>query len=147
MDAIFLPYKNRVPHVSKVSEAMIAAGMISNDMEIKNDHIAFRTLGVPHLGIASLEKIFLHYGYEKRDAYHFEEKKLDAYWYAPPEEHYPRIFISELRVSDFSENVQKIIARYAGGITMDPVDQLDFCLLYTSPSPRDATLSRMPSSA
>ena len=25
--------------------------------------------------------------------------------------------------------------------------QLGFCLLYTSPSPRDATLSRMPSSA
>ena len=28
----------------------------------------------------------------------------------------------------------------------DPIDQ-DCCLLYTSPSPRDATLSRMPSSA
>ena len=27
------------------------------------------------------------------------------------------------------------------------VDNLYFCLLYTSPSPRDATLSRMPSSA
>ena len=26
-------------------------------------------------------------------------------------------------------------------------DQIDSCLLYTSPSPRDATLSRMPSSA
>ena len=26
-------------------------------------------------------------------------------------------------------------------------DHLDTCLLYTSPSPRDATLSRMPSSA
>ena len=26
-------------------------------------------------------------------------------------------------------------------------DKLDICLLYTSPSPRDATLSRMPSSA
>ena len=25
--------------------------------------------------------------------------------------------------------------------------QIGFCLLYTSPSPRDATLSRMPSSA
>ena len=25
--------------------------------------------------------------------------------------------------------------------------QISFCLLYTSPSPRDATLSRMPSSA
>ena len=27
------------------------------------------------------------------------------------------------------------------------VAELDICLLYTSPSPRDATLSRMPSSA
>ena len=27
------------------------------------------------------------------------------------------------------------------------VHSIDFCLLYTSPSPRDATLSRMPSSA
>ena len=26
-------------------------------------------------------------------------------------------------------------------------EQADVCLLYTSPSPRDATLSRMPSSA
>ena len=26
-------------------------------------------------------------------------------------------------------------------------DKVDICLLYTSPSPRDATLSRMPSSA
>ena len=28
-----------------------------------------------------------------------------------------------------------------------PNPQLNICLLYTSPSPRDATLSRMPSSA
>ena len=27
------------------------------------------------------------------------------------------------------------------------LESLEFCLLYTSPSPRDATLSRMPSSA
>ena len=30
---------------------------------------------------------------------------------------------------------------------VDVVEQLGSCLLYTSPSPRDATLSRMPSSA
>ena len=29
----------------------------------------------------------------------------------------------------------------------DARDQYEICLLYTSPSPRDATLSRMPSSA
>ena len=30
---------------------------------------------------------------------------------------------------------------------LEPAAQYDVCLLYTSPSPRDATLSRMPSSA
>ena len=29
----------------------------------------------------------------------------------------------------------------------DMIDSIHFCLLYTSPSPRDATLSRMPSFA
>ena len=34
------------------------------------------------------------------------------------------------------------------GITIDDIQQvIATCLLYTSPSPRDATLSRMPSSA
>ena len=37
--------------------------------------------------------------------------------------------------------------RGASTITMQLAGQLDACLLYTSPSPRDATLSRMPSSA
>ena len=32
-------------------------------------------------------------------------------------------------------------------ISNTSIDQLSLCLLYTSPSPRDATLSRMPSSA
>ena len=32
-------------------------------------------------------------------------------------------------------------------LTHDPEERRSFCLLYTSPSPRDATLSRMPSSA
>ena len=32
-------------------------------------------------------------------------------------------------------------------ISIDEIDWLSNCLLYTSPSPRDATLSRMPSSA
>ena len=37
---------------------------------------------------------------------------------------------------------------FTDGITeQHHTDQCDICLLYTSPSPRDATLSRMPSSA
>ena len=41
------------------------------------------------------------------------------------------------------ENLYHIIER--GRDAMDEL--LEICLLYTSPSPRDATLSRMPSSA
>ena len=41
----------------------------------------------------------------------------------------------------------KLIAE-KGGLQLIEPDQIDkICLLYTSPSPRDATLSRMPSSA
>ena len=32
-------------------------------------------------------------------------------------------------------------------LSEEKLDQIYHCLLYTSPSPRDATLSRMPSSA
>ena len=32
-------------------------------------------------------------------------------------------------------------------LVMDALERLNFCLLYTSPSPRDGLLSRMPSSA
>ena len=53
------------------------------------------------------------------------------------------------------EETIKTIHNYLGELSTDEVvDMLseiseadEFCLLYTSPSPRDATLSRMPSSA
>ena len=38
-------------------------------------------------------------------------------------------------------------AYLAGGTTLLDLMKLDVCLLYTSPSPRDGLLSRMPSSA
>ena len=41
---------------------------------------------------------------------------------------------------DYKEKLQHILVRHEQG-------GIHACLLYTSPSPRDATLSRMPSSA
>ncbi len=118
-------YQERVPDVQAVMDAMVREGLISSPEEIENDHIAFRTMGVPHLGIASLEKIWLHLGYQRKDPYFFPEKKLDAYWYAPPTPEFPRIFISELRVNDLSETAQQVIRSYTGEVTADPVDRLD----------------------
>ncbi len=118
-------YQARVPDVGRVVDLMIAQSLIQTADDIENDHIAFRTLGVPHLGIKSFEKIFLHCGYQRRDAYEFEAKKLDAFWYSPPEPHLPRIFVSELRVADLSPDAQTIIHSYTDEVESDPVDALD----------------------
>lgn len=118
-------YKERVPDVQKIIHAMIDKRIIGKETDIENDHVAFRTMGVPQLGIQSLEKIFLHYGYVKRDYYHFEAKKLDAYWYSPPEDKYPRIFASELRVDDLSERARNIIHYYTDTVKSDPVKELN----------------------
>ena len=125
LNGLMRRYSERVPDVQHVFDAMLDAGIIQSAGDVENDHIAFRTMGVPNLGLASFEKIFLHYGYERRDEYNFIEKKLTAYWYAPPEPHYPRIFASELRVDDLSAEAKRIIHRYTATVTSDPVDALN----------------------
>ena len=125
LNDLFEHYRNNVADVNKITTALLDQGVIQSQDDIVNDHIAFRTLGVPHLGIKSFEKIFLAYGYTKRDYYYFEGKKLDAYWFSPPSTDYPRIFVSELRVADLSQIVQDIIYKYTSPITSDPVDELD----------------------
>lgn len=125
LSILFEKYSRQVPAVNKITNALISSGIIKGQEEIVNDHIAFRTLGVPHLGIASFEKIFLHHGYEKKDNYYFEGKKLNAYWYAPPAAGYPRIFMSELLVDQLSDHAQLLIEKYTSHIVTDPVDALD----------------------
>ena len=59
------------------------------------------------------------------------------------------------RSSALAGDVEEIVCTAAGRALLDDADAaaqrttlgIDTCLLYTSPSPRDATLSRMPSSA
>lgn len=122
---LFDRYREAVPEVNQITAALLENGVVSSQDDIVNDHIAFRTLGVPNLGIKSFEKIFLFHGYQKRDHYYFEEKKLDAYWYAPPSPEYPRIFLSELKVDQLSPGTQEIIKKYTAAISSDPVDAID----------------------
>jgi hypothetical protein len=130
LDGLMRRYRERVPEVSGIIRVMIEEKVIGREDEIENDHIAFRSLGVPFLGIASLEKVFLHLGYTRRDTYHFPAKKLDAYWYAPPEPRFPRIFLSELRVHDLSAGTQALIGRYTGGLKGDRANDLDLDDVY-----------------
>lgn len=125
LDGLMQRYQDRVPAVKRLFQALLKEGIVLKNADVQNDHIAFRTMGVKHLGIASMEKIFLHYGYQKKEYFLFEEKKLNAYWYHPPLPQYPRIFLSELRVQDLSPETQAIIHSYTNQITADPLDQID----------------------
>ncbi|MEZ6092649.1 MAG: DUF1338 domain-containing protein [Pirellulaceae bacterium] len=125
LDGLMNRYAARVPDVNRVRECMVRDGLIAKISDIENDHIAFRTMGVPQLGIKSFEKIFLNYGYERRDPFYFEGKKLNAFWYSPPEDKYPRVFISELRIGDLSEEAQRIICSYTDEVKSDPVNSLN----------------------
>ena len=125
LEGLMRRYSKRVPEVNKVTDALIKKGIIKSQEDISNDHVAFRTMGVKQLGIKSFEKIFLHHGYVPRDDYFFEGKRLNARWYAPPEPRYPRIFISELIVSDMPKEIQNIIFSYLDEVKTDPVEELD----------------------
>ena len=124
-DGLMRRYQKRVPDVNKITNALIEKNIINSQADIENDHIAFRTIGVPQLGISSFEKIFLNYGYKRRDPYNFKAKKLNAFWYAPPEDHFPRIFISELRMNEFPEETQRLIYSYTNEIKENPIDKID----------------------
>ena len=54
----------------------------------------------------------------------------------------PEVKSVKKHIEEFTDNV---VSGNHRGFTGKPIS--DICLLYTSPSPRDATLSRMPSSA
>jgi hypothetical protein len=125
LNGLFLPYAQRVPDVQTVSSGMKNLGIISKQEDIINDHIAFRTLGIPNLGISSFERIFLYFGYTKKDYYFFPKKKLEAYWYKPPHDSYPRVFISELKVESLSKQAQQILHHYTKGIHDDPINQIN----------------------
>jgi hypothetical protein len=125
LDGLFQRYRAHVPDVDAIAGAMVREGLVPEARAIENDHIAFRTMGVPHLGIGSLEKVFLHYGYERRDRYDFPQKKVTAHWYAPPRDDFPRVFISELRVDELSLEARDIVHRYTGVVRSDPVDAVD----------------------
>lgn len=125
IEGLMRRYKERVPDVDRVVDLLVASGYLRSFSDIENDHIAFRTMGVEQLGVKSLEKIFLHCGYERKDRYFFEGKHLNAWWYAPPSPEFPRVFISELRVGDFPDRVQQIVRSYTDEVSSDPVDSLD----------------------
>ncbi|HLS37131.1 MAG TPA: hypothetical protein VK023_02555, partial [Sphingobacterium bovisgrunnientis] len=56
LNDLFEHYRKNVADVDKITKALLEKEVVGSQDDIVNDHIAFRTLGVPNLGIASFEK-------------------------------------------------------------------------------------------
>lgn len=78
--------------------------------KVVNDHVAFRTFDDPRVNIDILSKPFISAGYQPAGEYYFEKKKLRARHYElPGSPESPRVFISELLMEKFSEDLQTTI--------------------------------------
>ncbi|TFH28505.1 MAG: DUF1338 domain-containing protein [Bacteroidia bacterium] len=77
---------------------------------VVNDHVAFRTFDDPRVNIDVIARPFLEAGYVPAGDYYFEAKKLRARHYELPEDaESPRVFISELILDEFSENLRRMV--------------------------------------
>lgn len=77
---------------------------------VVNDHIAFRTFNHSRTNISVLAKPFLAAGYQPAGYYQFADKHLIARHYEHiSDKTAPRVFISELLLEEFSENLQNDI--------------------------------------
>lgn len=93
---------------------------------VVNDHIAFRTYDDPKIGIDALAKTFISFGYRPADRYNFPEKKLNAQHYEPPKAGLPKVFISELRVGEFSQAFSQIVKKLTEQVPADLPSRWDF---------------------
>lgn len=110
-DALWSQYAKLTPQAKKIRALFEERGDT-----VQNDHVAFRTFDHHKLGIGQIAAPFEALGYTMRDDYRFEEKKLYARYWAHEDERLPKVFVSELLLGEFSEELREII----GGL----IDQL-----------------------
>ena len=101
-------YVTITPSAHKIHALLVGE---ENGDDIVNDHVAFRTFNLDKPRLDKLAAHFLALGYEEKGQYDFEAKKLDAKHFEHPDDTKPKVFISELRVGELSQQAQDIISR------------------------------------
>lgn len=105
LERLWVDYAAITPQAKAIHALLQARGET-----IVNDHIALRTFADPRIGLEVLAAPFLAAGYRPAGVYRFHDKKLDARHYEPPDPALPKLFISELRLTDCSLIIQTIVA-------------------------------------
>jgi len=92
--------------------------------KVVNDHVAFRTFGLPGMRVEDIAQPLIELGYKVAGKYDFEKKKLRAKHYAHPT--MPLVFISELKVEEFPSDVQILIKQLASQVDLNQVKKPSF---------------------
>lgn len=121
LDKMWQDYIAINPLAKKISDLLIAQGE-----KIQNDHIALRTFNHPRVGVDMMAKPFLEAGYKYGGDYHFPEKKLYAKHYEHPDHGLPKIFISELKLEEFSPELRKTVNDFVDQIPAGAENAFDF---------------------
>lgn len=121
LDKMWQDYIAINPLAKKISDTLEAQGE-----KIINDHIALRTFNHPRVNVDVMAKPFLESGYIYKGDYHFPEKKLYAKHFEHTDATMPKIFISELKLEEFSGELQKTVADLINQIQSGEENQFDF---------------------
>lgn len=125
-DKIWQQYIRVTPSAKNIHQ------LLGNGSDVINDHVAYRTFNLDKVSLAKLAKHLLDVGYTECGQYDFAAKKLTAKHFEHSDETMPKVFISELRVEEFSEQAQKIIHDLVAQLPDDIAAQDDF--LYSGKS-------------
>ena len=121
LDKMWQDYITINPLAQKILDLFTDEGEV-----ILNDHIALRTFNHPRVTIDVLARPFIESGYKYFGDYNFPEKKLYAKHYQHADEKMPKIFISEIRLEEFSQALQKIVNGLVDQIPKSKEFEFDF---------------------
>ncbi len=121
LDKMWKDYVEINPLALKVYDLLSSQGE-----NILNDHIALRTFNHPRVTIDVIARPFIESGYKYMGDYHFPDKKLYAKHFEHSDSSLPKIFISELKLQDFSPALNKIVNRMIDEIPSGKENEFDF---------------------
>jgi len=119
-DKIWQQYLTVTPSAKKIHH------LLGNGNDVINDHVAYRTFNIEKVNLDKLAKHLISIGYTECGQYDFSAKKLTAKHFEHSTNTMPKVFISELRVEEFSDEVQTIIRNLVDQLPDNISQQPDF---------------------
>jgi hypothetical protein len=119
-DKIWQQYLTVTPSAKKIHH------LLGNGNDVINDHVAYRTFNIEKINLDKLAKHLISIGYTECGQYDFSAKKLTAKHFEHSTNTMPKVFISELRVEEFSDEIQTIIHKLVDQLPDNISQQPDF---------------------